>query len=121
MLRFRLLCLRLQDIQHHLLLHYLLPCPRHHNQFQNAFYENPGFNNNWIVLQLKGKTCNSMAVGAMAQLTITENGAQRNIYRALIAPPKGVDGFAIQAIAFDVMGQSAVSQVVLQVVYRVVF
>src|SRR5690606_32535396 len=42
------------------------------------------------------------------------NGAsgQENIYRAVIEPPEGVDGFAVQAVAFDALGQSGASQVV---------
>src|SRR5690606_14066327 len=42
------------------------------------------------------------------------NGAsgQENIYRAVIEPPEGVDGFAVQAVAFDALGQSGASPVV---------
>ncbi|HED40633.1 MAG TPA: hypothetical protein ENJ13_09420, partial [Chromatiales bacterium] len=38
--------------------------------------------------------------------------AQENIYRALISAPQGVDGFVIQAEAFDVLGHSTRTQVV---------
>ncbi|NOX26701.1 MAG: hypothetical protein GXP21_00660, partial [Gammaproteobacteria bacterium] len=38
--------------------------------------------------------------------------AADNIYRALIEPPTGVDGFSIQATAFDIRGQSGQSQVI---------
>ena len=35
-----------------------------------------------------------------------------NFYTAVIEPPLGVDGFALQAVAFDILGQSASSKVV---------
>ncbi|MCG8435138.1 MAG: Ig-like domain-containing protein, partial [Gammaproteobacteria bacterium] len=37
----------------------------------------------------------------------TGSFAQEHIYRALITPPEGVDGFVIYAVAFDIIGHSA--------------
>lgn len=53
------------------------------DNFRNALFENPGFDNNWVVLQLKGKSANRAAIGAMVKLTITENGKQRYLYRRI--------------------------------------
>ncbi len=53
------------------------------DNFHNAFFDNPGFNNNWIVLQLNGKTANRSAIGARIKIIITENGIQRNIYKTV--------------------------------------
>lgn len=50
---------------------------------------------------------------AYASETVTNGSSgQDHIYRAVITPPENVDGFAVQAIAYDVMGQSGISQVV---------
>ena len=38
--------------------------------------------------------------------------AQDHVYRALIAAPAGVNGFTVQAIAYDVLGQAGESQIV---------
>ncbi|MCW8997311.1 MAG: Ig-like domain-containing protein, partial [Kangiellaceae bacterium] len=38
--------------------------------------------------------------------------AQETIYRAVVLPPEGVDGFVLQATVFDVLGQSTQTQVV---------
>src|SRR5690606_8683400 len=42
----------------------------------------------------------------------TDSFALDNVYGATIHPPEGVDGFALQAIAYDVLGHSSKSQVV---------
>lgn len=50
--------------------------------YQNAFFLNPGQgNNNWICLQLEGKTANRSAIGSRIKITCTENGVKRRIYR----------------------------------------
>src|SRR5690606_6719411 len=38
--------------------------------------------------------------------------AQEHVYRALLAALQGIGGFTIQAVAYDVLGQSGASQVV---------
>ncbi len=53
------------------------------DNFHNAFFDNPGFGNNWIVLHLKGTTANRSAIGARVHIVITENGKQRSIYKTV--------------------------------------
>ncbi|MDA8142310.1 MAG: Ig-like domain-containing protein, partial [Desulfobacteraceae bacterium] len=43
---------------------------------------------------------------------IANSTAQEHVYRALITPPEGVQGFAIYAVAYDIMGHSGRSQTV---------
>src|SRR5690606_16584011 len=42
----------------------------------------------------------------------TGSFAQQHIYRAEIPAPEGVDGFTLQAVVYDVLGQSGETQVV---------
>jgi len=50
--------------------------------FYNAFYLNPGQNNNnWISILLQGNHANRAAIGARLTLTFTENGVKRTVYR----------------------------------------
>ena len=51
------------------------------DKYFNALYENPGFGNHFVVLHLVGTKSNRSAVGARIRADITENGAQRSIYR----------------------------------------
>lgn len=51
--------------------------------FQNALFINPGNDNNWIDIKLKGTIANKAAIGSKIKLTITENGSQRNIFRTV--------------------------------------
>ncbi|MET0081266.1 MAG: hypothetical protein ABW119_22655, partial [Candidatus Thiodiazotropha lotti] len=44
---------------------------------------------------------------------VTGSHAQAHVYEASIAAPSGVNGFVIQAIAYDVLGQTGESQEVL--------
>lgn len=51
--------------------------------FQNAFFENPGFNNNWITLQLIGTKSNRSAIGARVELIIQDKSELRHIHRTV--------------------------------------
>lgn len=51
--------------------------------FQNAFFHNPGNENNYVVLKFKGTTSNRMAIGTRIVATITEKGKKRKIYRTI--------------------------------------
>lgn len=49
--------------------------------FQNMLFENPGFQNNWITLDLEGTSSNYSAIGAKIEvLTTFVSGAKRKIY-----------------------------------------
>jgi hypothetical protein len=49
--------------------------------FGNLLFENPGFGNHWIKLELVGVTSNRFGVGARIRLDIVEDGRPRSIYR----------------------------------------
>ena len=50
--------------------------------FQNAYFQNPGNSNNWLVLKLVGTKSNKAAIGAKVHLVIENSqGKQRNIFR----------------------------------------
>jgi hypothetical protein len=49
--------------------------------FRDALYENPGFGNQWLTIQLVGVQSNRSAIGARLCLTIEEGGKRRFIYR----------------------------------------
>ena len=49
--------------------------------FGNALFENPGFGNHWIVIQLVGKTSNRAGIGARIRLDINEQGTKRSVYK----------------------------------------
>ena len=49
--------------------------------FRDALYENPGFGNRWVALELVGTRSNRSAIGARLRLDITEDGRSRSIYR----------------------------------------
>lgn len=50
--------------------------------YQNAFFLNPGQNNNnWICINLEGTKSNRGAIGTRVKITFTENGIQRSVYR----------------------------------------
>jgi hypothetical protein len=49
--------------------------------FANALFENPGFENHWIAVRLRGVTSNRSAIGARIKVTILEDGQQREVYR----------------------------------------
>lgn len=49
--------------------------------FGNAVFENPGFGNHFIKINLIGKTSNRYGVGARIRLDITEDGKSRSIHK----------------------------------------
>lgn len=49
----------------------------------NAFFENPGFGNNWISVKLTGTSTNRAAVGARIRIDLDEAGGTRSIYRTI--------------------------------------
>lgn len=51
------------------------------DSFADAYYENPGFGNNWIKLKLIGVESNRSAIGARIRLDFTDNGQPRSVYR----------------------------------------
>lgn len=51
------------------------------DSYRDALFENPGFQNNWIEIQLIGKTSNRSAIGTRLHAKITEGKNQRSIYR----------------------------------------
>ena len=54
--------------------------------FQNAFFQNPGNDNNWIVIQLEGTKTNRSAIGSRIHLEVEmTNGNTQNIY-ATVTP-----------------------------------
>ncbi len=48
--------------------------------FTNILYENPGFENNWITIELQGKESNHSAIGSRIEIEL-DNG--RKIYRTV--------------------------------------
>ena len=51
--------------------------------FQNAFFKNPGNNNNWITLVLEGTQSNRSAIGARVELIIKDGYDLRHLYRTV--------------------------------------
>ncbi len=52
------------------------------DHYPNAFYMNPGQNqNNWICIKLEGTTSNKAAIGARIEVRFKENGIQRSVFR----------------------------------------
>jgi hypothetical protein len=48
-----------------------------------SLFENPGFGNHWIKIQMVGVRSNRSAIGAKIRVDITEGGKQRSIYRTV--------------------------------------
>ncbi len=51
------------------------------DEFADALYVNPGFENRWITVKLVGVTSNRCAIGARIRVVVEEDGKQRSIYR----------------------------------------
>ena len=49
--------------------------------FGSVLFENPGFGNHWIAVQLVGTKSNRSGIGARLAIEIVENGARRSLYR----------------------------------------
>ncbi len=64
-----------QDLYHQ--LGGAFPC----DDFNNALFENPGWTNRWIVLQLRGKKANRFGVGARIEIRVRTGEQRRSIHR----------------------------------------
>ncbi len=51
------------------------------DKFKDSFYENPGFGNHWITVDLVGVETNRSAIGARVRVEVVENGRHRSIYK----------------------------------------
>ena len=49
--------------------------------YANALFENPGFENNWLVVRLVGVESNACTIGSRIRAVISEDGKQRSVYR----------------------------------------
>ncbi len=49
--------------------------------YPNALFENPGFGNRWLVVQLVGTASNASAIGARIRAVVWDNGQERSVYR----------------------------------------
>ncbi|MFW5955550.1 MAG: CRTAC1 family protein, partial [Rhodothermales bacterium] len=54
------------------------------DRFRNALFVNPGFDHEWISLQLEGRSANRSSVGARIRIRVEEaDGRQRDIFRTV--------------------------------------
>ena len=53
------------------------------DKFFDAVYENPGFGNHWITIQLVGVQSNRSAIGARIRVDVVADGKPRTIYKHL--------------------------------------
>lgn len=53
------------------------------DNFQNAYFDNPGFENHYVGIRLEGVRSNRKGIGARIVLTISENGEERKIWRTM--------------------------------------
>ena len=51
------------------------------DKYNDALFENPGFGNHWITIQLVGQRSNRCAIGTRICAEIVENGVARSVYR----------------------------------------
>jgi len=51
------------------------------DKFNDCLFENPGFGNHWLTLQLVGVRSNRSAIGARIRADVIEDGAPRSIYK----------------------------------------
>lgn len=51
------------------------------DQFFDALFENPGFGNHWLTVQLVGVESNRSAIGARIQVDVQHNDSARTIYK----------------------------------------
>ena len=52
------------------------PC----DEFNNALFENPGSDNRWVVLQLRGKEANRFGVGARIEVRVATGSVSRSVH-----------------------------------------
>jgi hypothetical protein len=53
------------------------------DNFQNAYFNNPGFGNHFIGIRLEGTRSNRKGIGARIRLLIEENGQERELWRTM--------------------------------------
>ena len=51
------------------------------DRYNNVLYQNDGFGNNWLTVQLIGTVSNRSAIGARIHLKVVENGQPRSIFK----------------------------------------
>jgi len=51
------------------------------DKYHDALYENPGFGNRWISVQLVGVQSNRSAIGARVHIVVTEDGQPHSVYK----------------------------------------
>ena len=51
------------------------------DKFNDALFENPGFGNHWITVDLEGRSSNRSAIGARIHARIVEEGGERSVFR----------------------------------------
>jgi len=51
------------------------------DKFNDCLYENPGFGNHWITIQVVGVRSNRAGIGARIRADVIEDGARRSIYK----------------------------------------
>jgi hypothetical protein len=51
------------------------------DKFNDVLYDNPGFGNHWLTIQLVGQQSNRSAIGSRIRAEIVENGVVRSVYR----------------------------------------
>jgi len=49
--------------------------------YRNAMFENPGYGNRWLTLELVGTECNRAAIGSRVAIEVSEGTSTRTIYR----------------------------------------
>ena len=51
------------------------------DRFKDSLYENPGFGNRWITVELRGVQTNRSAIGARIRIDVVEDDKRRSIYK----------------------------------------
>ena len=51
------------------------------DQYPDAFYENPGFGNSWLGIDVRGTDSNRSAIGTRITAQFTSKGTRRTVYR----------------------------------------
>ncbi len=51
--------------------------------YQNLFFQNPGFDNNWLSIRLVGETSNRLAIGARVKAVVQDEGDERTLHRVV--------------------------------------
>jgi hypothetical protein len=51
------------------------------DKYNDALFENPGFDNRWLTIKLEGRASNRSAIGARIHVRVRESEKERSIYR----------------------------------------